>query len=228
MINKLGWDSDFFGYNIGRLDVYGQPFDEILFKENSLNFHLVYIFSDMELNTTNAIQLVDIKTVFEKKVNIKLIENDTIVEFDKQYHSYLELEQLAYLSGTYSRFRIDENFKNDEFKKLYKIWLDKSLDFSIAFKVYVKIVDGKIAGFVTLKKNSEKTSQIGLISVCDSFQGKGIASELIQKTEFISSQNGFENFQVPTQFENKAALKLYTKNGFEIIEKKYIYHYWNI
>jgi len=226
MIDKLTWDSEFFGYNVGRYIIDNQLFDENLLKENKDNFKLIYIFSDEAIHDIKEIKLVDIKVIFEKKIAKDLKDNESIVEFDSNIQNYSELEQLAYLSGIYSRFKIDENFKNNEFQKLYKIWLDNSLNGKIAFKVFVKIIDQKIAGFVTLKKNDDKTSQIGLISVSDIFQGRGIASELIKKAEYESWKNGFEVLQVPTQFKNKPALKLYTKNGFEIKEKKYIYHYW--
>jgi dTDP-4-amino-4,6-dideoxy-D-galactose acyltransferase len=228
MIDKLTWDSEFFGYNVGLYNLENDRFDNKLFHENKENFELIYIFSEseIELELENKIKLVDVKTLFEKKVSNNLIDNETIISFDSSIHNYSELEQLAYLSGTFSRFKIDTNFKNNEYYKLYKIWLDKSIEYSIALKVFVKIIDNKIAGFVTLKKNNEKTSQIGLIAVSDAFQGRGIASELIKKAEFESFINGFEYFQVPTQFENKPALKLYEKNGFEIINKVFIYHYW--
>lgn len=228
MINKLTWDSDFFGFNVGKFSVENTEFDEIEFKELSKNFQLVYFFSNKEINVSDDFKLIDIKTCFGKKINNQLIDNDSIITFNPEIHNYKELEQLAYLSGVFSRFKIDENFKNNEFKKLYKIWLDNSLDFSFAFKVLVKIIDEKIAGFVTLKKNNEETSEIGLIAVSDAFQGRGIASELIQKAEYESFKIGFKYFKVPTQFENKPAVKLYLKNGFEIIEKSYIYHYWNL
>lgn len=228
MINKVNWDSNFFGYKVGKYDVKNQVFNENEFKNNCTDYNLVYIFSDIELSVSESIKLVDIKTLFEKKINTQILDIESIVEYNKKIHSYRELEELAYLSGTYSRYKKDENFKNDEFKKLYKIWIDKSLYHNFALKVFVKVIDNKIAGFVTLKENNNKTSQIGLISVSDEFRGKGIASELIHKSEYESYKNGFDFFQVPTQFDNKAALNLYSKNGFEIVEKKYIYHFWNL
>lgn len=227
MINKLTWDSDFFGYNIGKFTVENTQFDEINFKEESKNFQLVYLFSNQEINVSDDLKLVDIKTTFEKKINTNIVDNKSITSFDSEIHYYEELKELVYLSGTFSRFKIDENFRNNEFEKLYKIWLDNSLDFSFAFQVLVKIIDEKIAGFVTLKEYNNETSEIGLIAVSNDFQGKGIASELIKKVEYESFIKGYKFLRVPTQYENKPAVKLYLKNGFEIIEKTYIYHYWN-
>lgn len=226
MINKLTWDSDFFGFNVGKFTVENTKFDEINFKEESKNFQLVYLFSNQEINVSDDLKLVDIKTTFEKKINTNIVDNKSIISFDSEIHNYKELEELAYLSGVFSRFKIDENFRNNEFEKLYKIWLDNSLDFSFAFQVLVKVINGKITGFVTLKKNNEETSEIGLIAVSADFQGRGIASELIQKAEYESLKKGLKTIKVRTQFENKPAVKLYLKNGFEIIQKTIIYHYW--
>lgn len=230
MVKRLIWDSNFFGYEVGNCIVDSHYLDLDNFKKSAKKFDLVYIFSNQEivnLHPVSAIELVDIKVLLEKKVNKDIVPDPHIVEYNANIHLYDNLLELAYLSGKYSRFRNDKNFKSKEYYKLYKTWLDKSINHTLAFKVLVKIVNGQMAGFVTLQKNSSITSQIGLISVNPQFQGLGLASQLIKSAEYESFKNGFTSFQVPTQQENKPALKLYKKNGFDVIQKKYVYHFWN-
>lgn len=230
MINRVLWDSDFFGYEIGDCFVNTNQLDIDAFKKSAQKFKLVYIFSNQEvknLSEENDIELADIKVFLEKTVDNNITPCQDIQEFNPEIHDYKRLLDLAFLSGKYSRFRNDKHFKIEEFHHLYQKWLDKSIKHKIAFKVLVKILNNEIAGFVTIQKNSPKTSQIGLISVHPDFQGKGIASQLIKSAEHESLLEGFTFFQVPTQQANKPAINLYQKNGFEILNKKYIYHFWN-
>ena len=51
MIQRLDWDSDFFGYEVGKLeivDIINFNFD--VFKNEAKKFKLVCVFSNLELN----------------------------------------------------------------------------------------------------------------------------------------------------------------------------------
>jgi len=227
MVKKLDWDSNLFGYPVGLQKINSKEiFDIEKFIEASKNYRLVYIYSDIELNVGLNLELVDKKVIFHKlnELNKNLSE---IVEFNTQRHSYQELLDLAYLSGISSRFQIDTNFKNNEFIKLYKQWVDNSINGKIAFKILIKHINNKIAGFITLRIINNGTTQIGLIAVNKLFQGRNIASSLIKECESISLDNGYSNIEVATQFDNKPAIKLYEKNNFSVKSKTYIYHFWN-
>ena len=67
MIEKLIWDSDFFGYPVGRINiesVQNTDFEHLQFL--SKDFQLVYIFSNEAL-TDERFQLVDEKVTLTKK-----------------------------------------------------------------------------------------------------------------------------------------------------------------
>ena len=148
-------------------------------------------------------------------------------EFDLKIHSYEELLDLAFLSGNLSRFKVDSNFSNNEFEKLYKEWVNNSINKKIAFKTFVKTVQKKVVGFITLGEKDADTAKIGLIAVNEMFQGKRIASKLIKSCEIISKQNKYAGLEVSTQFSNNQAMAFYKKNDFEINKITYIYHLWN-
>ena len=183
-------------------------------------------FLDSEINTDLNWRLVDKKVLFTKKLELSN-DNSDIEEYKSIKHSYQELLDLTYLSGNSSRFFQDANFNNNEFEKLYKEWIDKSISNEIAFKVLIKSINNKIAGFVTLGKDDDETSQIGLIAVNKLFQGRNIATSLIKECENLSLQKGYSKLNVTTQLNNKAAIKLYKRNNFRINSIKYIYHFWN-
>ncbi|WP_026838071.1 GNAT family N-acetyltransferase [Gillisia sp. JM1] len=228
MIEEAKWDSNFFGYPVGIIKLKSvEEFDVQNFYLESKRFKLVYVFCDLEINNIKGLNLVDKKVVFSKKIS-KPKNSEDIIEFDSSIHSYDNLLDLAYLSGISSRFKIDTNFTNNEFLKMYKEWLDKSIEGQLAIKLFIKIIDSKIAGFITFKKNNADVTQIGLVAVDPNFQGRNIGSELIEKCESASVELNFSEIEVATQYENQPAKKLYLKNNFSFKNVTNIYHFWNL
>lgn len=228
MISKAEWDSKFFDYPVGILIVKEKnDFDLKKILAESNEFKLVYIISKMDLEDFPLLKLMDKKVIYTKQLSNCKNEGE-MLEYSPEIHSYDQLLNLAYLSGTYSRFKIDENFMNNEFRLLYKEWLDKSIEKKLAFKVLINHLEAEIAGFVTLNKKDTQTSEIGLIAVGEKFQGRNIGSKLIQECEFLSIERNLPNIEVATQYENLAARRLYEKNNFSIKNITNIYHFWNL
>jgi len=227
MVKKLEWDSNFFGYQVGLKTINSiEEFQLDSLMEELKTFKLIYVYSDVELSENNNLLLVDTKVDF-----FKSLENDfdvtEIEEFDLNTHSYKELLDLAYLSGNVSRFKVDSNFSNNEFEKLYKEWVNNSVNKIIAFKTLVKTINNKVVGFITLGEKDSDTAKIGLIAVNEMFQGKRIASKLIESCEMISKQKKYSGLEVSTQFTNSKAMAFYKKQNFHIKNTTYIYHLWN-
>ena len=226
-IEKIEWDSKFFGYPIGKICLFNnQEYDVNRIISESAKYRLTYLFSDQEISVSdNRIKLVDTKITWEKDITFS---SGTITreKFNNLIHSYDQLLYLGYLSGTYSRFRLDENFQNNEFEKLYKEWIDKSIRGKFDDSVFIKSHKNQLEGLVTLRK-SNNLAQIGLIAVHPNSQGKGVATELIQVANDFTFDNNLKTLIVATQYDNKPAMRLYEKSGFHIRSKEYIYHVWN-
>jgi dTDP-4-amino-4,6-dideoxy-D-galactose acyltransferase len=216
-IKKLEWDSVFFGYEIAKLE--SNFIESELIK---LPYKLIYIFSIKAIEQKSIVD-ADSKVEMEKT---QLIKNDNfLVRFSDKEHSFDELLDLVYLSGKYSRFKTDINFRNNEFERMYYHWIKNAVS-NPETNVFVKVVDKKLAGFVLLSFEKE-FGRIDLIAVGENYQKKGIGKELIQAAETICILKGLSIIKVATQGKNLNALNLYQKNGFKIVEKQYIYHYWN-
>jgi dTDP-4-amino-4,6-dideoxy-D-galactose acyltransferase len=229
----LKWDSDFFGYPVGQVDISDfceNDYDEFKRVLKDWKFVLIYIYPADE-ETLKAlllfnIPLVDIKITFEKEM-IYSVPNNNLnhIESYSKFEQYDVLKKLALSSGEFSRFKIDTNFKNNEFAKLYEEWLNNSINREIADDVIVVKIDNKIKGFATYKlKNNDLI--IGLISVDPTVQGKGLGKTLMREIENIAIKKMAGKIQVVTQGANTKALLFYKSCGYKIAEKKEILHLW--
>ncbi|MEB2777549.1 GNAT family N-acetyltransferase [Algoriphagus sp. D3-2-R+10] len=188
------------------------------FIEAAQEYQLVYLFSETILDISNpSIQKVDTKITFQKSLQpSKRI--DEILAYDKMDREK-ELENLAYLSGKYSRFKLDSRLRAKEFEKLYSRWIIQAVEQKGV------LIAPESAGMVTFSVEKEQ-GRIGLIAVSEKHQGQGLGKKLLQAAEFNAYQLGAREMLIPTQESNIPACKLYESVGYKPIEKIHLYHYW--
>ena len=218
MLTHLPFDSELFGYPVGKYEV-TKNWDQDEFLKQTPSFQLVYLISEHELDIKSKyIQLMDVKLVFEKALKSESTFTDNIELYQGQLTE--DLISLALASGEYSRFKVDPRLDQGEFEKLYQIWITKALQ-----KREV-LVYGALEGMVTCSVEGE-LGQIGLIAVKTSSRGKGIGEKLLKKAESWAFEKGARKMKIPTQKANTPALNLYKKMGYKIASQTNIYHYWN-
>ncbi|WP_394758861.1 GNAT family N-acetyltransferase [Flavobacterium sp.] len=226
-IKKLDWDSDFFNLEIGEVN---------LEKDNCVidadAYDLVYVKSknDSQLdikgyqNTFTDQTLIYIKDL-EKKENEIEIEN--IFPFDENKFPIEKLYELAYVGGSFSRFNLDTKFDKEKFKKLYRTWIDNSLNGKNADELLVYEENGELMGFVTYKIDNDIATYY-LLAVLPQYQGKKIGIKLFEYVAQKMRNLNVKKLMIPTQRSNVGACYIYEKLGYTILEKKYIKHYWKI
>lgn len=218
MIEFLKWDSDFFGSKIGRYN-YLSDTESFPEDENFKIYDLVYIFSNKPIPSLFNC-LMDIK-VFYEKLTVEKPKSNNLSAFDPNLHSFNQLLELVYLSGHESRFLKDPFFGVKDFEKMYKKWIEKSLEDQLS-QVLVYAERDNLIGFVSFS-NGQSINKIDLIAVKKSHQGKGIGALLIDGVE---NRLGIKKkIRVPTQQSNLGACKFYNNQGFNKVETRYIYHY---
>jgi dTDP-4-amino-4,6-dideoxy-D-galactose acyltransferase len=225
-IKHLDWDSYFFNKKIGLLDLS----KDCKFSEIQNDYDLIYVISNKEITVDIANfkqSYTENKIVFSKKIvqNKALAEIDIFSELRDSPRK--EIYELAFESGKFSRFKLDLNFDQTGFEKLYKKWVDHSFNKEFADAVLVYKEHNAILGFVTYKV-WEGFATIGLIGVCPRQQGKGIGKKLIQSVEKELVAIGVNELRIPTQLQNEMACRFYIKMGYEIIESKILKHYWKL
>ncbi len=233
VLEYLQWDSDFFGFKIGKINILNEKLEElstILAYAKSENYRLVYCFGYCNLWIDNLTLaklggiFVDAKIIFTCDVQGKSKDVSEVYEYDSNNVNY-QLLELSYISGKYSRFRIDPLFDPNDFKRLYKTWIENSVNKQIADKIFVVKFQGKIAGMVTVKIK-DKYGDIGLIAVDPLAQNKGYGKQLIGAVNKYLLEAGIFMIEVTTQLENKQACIFYQKCGMKEKNVTNIYHFW--
>ena len=225
-IKPLDWDSNFFNKKIGLLDL-SKDCD---FSEIQNDFDLIYVLSDKDI----AIEIPNYKPSYSENKIVFLFflfqknESTYVTIFSELEDSpRKEIYELAFESGKFSRFKLDTNFHQTEFEKLYKKWVDNSFNKDYADAVMVYKEQNKVMGFVTYKV-WDTYATIGLIAVCSKHQGRGIGKKLIEYVENELANCGIDELRIPTQLQNEMACLFYTKMGYKIIENKILKHYWKL
>lgn len=226
MIKHLEWDSIFFKKKIGKINSSTKivvPFSQLE------TFELIYLYQkdNEEVQLQGFMQLYQQTCVEYYKI---LQPNNRFNLANIFSNKRLNLKPdlfygLSYISGAFSRFKLDVNFNFYDFKNLYRTWIDNSISGLIADDVLCYVKRNKLMGFLTYKIESNSAS-IGLIAVGSEHQGLGIGRQLIQFLENICLEQSINEIKVVTQKDNINACEFYKRCDFEILEFFTIKHFW--
>jgi dTDP-4-amino-4,6-dideoxy-D-galactose acyltransferase len=222
-IKKLTWDSIFFGYEIGKIEINNcLNNEEILNSIKKSPFEMVQLFSNKKLESSYKYNPIDVKLTYSKKVPKYTTSNNFIKSVNKDFED--SLVKLSKEAGVYSRYKSDKNL-SFKFEEMYEIWMNKSLKRKLASEVFAYQIKKKIIGMITVKQQL-KNAEIGLVAVDNKLQSKGIGRQLLQTAENWALKQNLENIFVTTQEENYKACDFYKNNKYIIYNKTYIYHIW--
>ena len=234
-VELLKWDSEFLGFKVGKLVLKEKS------KLNSLNnclrsaqengFRLIFLYCTEELADSTALSDFQ-KRYHEKKItyftcDLTVSSNCNLSQVCScpELHLNQEVIELALESGRFSRFKLDLNFKNKTFERLYETWIKRSLKGEFDDEVFV-VMDGKrLCGMITVKWNDE-VAKIGLLAVFNKAQGRGIGTMLIEKIKHEACRKGIKCLEVSTQLNNNLANRFYQRKNFIVKEVVNIYHIW--
>jgi len=139
MVKFLEWDSNFFDKKIGLLSIVDK-YDKI---NSFLSYDVIYVNQECD----KEIKIPGFKKLYEEnkityskqlKTNLSSDNNNIFSVFDVDYDKD-EIYSLAYESGKFSRFKLDPAFTEIEYRKLYKTWVNNSINKSIANNILIYI-----------------------------------------------------------------------------------------
>ena len=230
------WDSDFFNLRIGSMEISGHAGEDAV--QRAVNeafahgYDLIYLYADRPLpgsvlpGINGAARLVDRRRVYCRDIGDANIIDPRPAGLVAEFTGMPEdLYELAYQAGHKSRFNTDPMFKDEDFHRFYRKWIDNSCNGAYADKVFVATDDRRIAGFVTLKCNGNCVST-GLIAVQPAYRGKGIGTTLIEAQMAYGKERGCFRMEIATQADNTGACRFYEHMGMTTCADSYVYHDW--
>lgn len=227
----LEWDSQFFDLKIAQLEqnILSMGNDNLCLKKLAeANVNLAYYNSNTPVRETRNDHfdffLVNKKVPIKKKINNSTPMHENI-SFYNDPEPDEKLKNLAQRAGAFSRFLKDPNIDPIKVKELYEEWIVKSVKKEMASEVLVYKKNNKIEGFVTLKTNPP-LGETPLFAVSREVEGKGASFALMRAADSVLYDKGCSYYTSATQAENKAALTVFRRHGFEINPIEYTYHLW--
>ena len=230
MLELLKWDSEFFGFKVGRWEIMPPPPKDILshiLSNVPTGMRLVYLQSPTALqNLPENIHLVDRKTVYTKTLySASRVNNASTAQPWSSLMNRMALDHLAIQAGFYSRFAVDPQMPAGSLERLYRLWIQRSVDKELADEVLVIANENVPIAMITVTTKSA-TGHVGLVAVDDAHRGKGLGRCLLQAAESWCATNGAKSMQIITQGGNIPACHLYESTGYKICKQDFLYHMW--
>ncbi|GAB4129254.1 MAG: hypothetical protein OHK0045_00250 [Raineya sp.] len=229
LLKFLPWDSQCFGYKVGEIFPTHASFEQVVWQAYQEAYTLLYLRAKPEDIAMNDLAKCFGGTLVDEKITF-IQKNPETISYSKAslYQSDIldpQIVELALQSGEFSRFRVDKNFRNNEYEKLYTKWIHNSVRKEIAKEVIIYEQDGKIVGLLTLYQETKRAC-VGLLAVDKMYRGQGIAQELLHKASELAHLWHTSHLQIVTQKANKKAVCFYEKKGFAVEKIENMYHFW--
>ncbi len=82
--------------------------------------------------------------------------------------------------------------------------------------VFISKFKGEIVGYVSLRKTEYKC-EVTFLAVSKSYQNKGIGTGLVKHAIKLAQKSKCKKLALDVRNDNKRAIRLYTKLGFQIV-----------
>ena len=238
-IEYLAWDSLFFGYKVGRvlfphdLEMHKEVAQDVISAAKKGRYKLVYALCTPEGVQSNlayieelGYRFVGAKREYQKDLFISTVAGRSDFSSIAECHQLSKpLLNLAFQSGSLSRFKSDPGFVHNEFERLYSEWLSQSVCGNGKTSTFIFGERHAPRGFITLEKDG-KEFRIGLFAVDENCRRSGVGRILEMYVEKWAIENGCERLHVATQQENQTACSFYEKCGYHIVSETLIFHLW--
>jgi dTDP-4-amino-4,6-dideoxy-D-galactose acyltransferase len=235
----LEWDSNFFGFRIGRVrstvlnpelakevDAWAteNQIDGLYFLAESNNSQSVVVAEDFHY------RLQDVRLIFEYPLSKPYAAPDLGEGVQLRFATSEDVEALKPLTQnafSMSRFYNDPHFSPESRERLYEVWLTRSIKEDFADRVIIATQENEALAYITCQLNRQsKIGSIGLLGVAEAARGKQLGQHLVYKAYDYFRQEGMETVTVVTQMRNISAQRLYQACGFRTLEVHLWYHKW--
>jgi dTDP-4-amino-4,6-dideoxy-D-galactose acyltransferase len=236
----LPWDSDHFGFTIGRVTASrldGGAADAALRWCEERDVACLYLQVDsVDAGTTQVAEergfrLVDVRAELVRPLEVQAAPGAT-----GGAHSAVRpfgvadappLEALARSAFSDTRFFRDPGFPRQRSEELYVKWLRAAIEAPGGDAVLVADEGTGASGFITVTLHRDSlTGEVGLVAVSQQSRREGVGAALVQSACKHCAAQGMKRVRVATQAHNVPALRLYERLGFRTNATMLWFHRW--
>jgi len=235
-VKYLDWDSDFFGFSIGRIHAHGCTEERLgmgLENAGKEKIQFVELFCDASdsesiySSEVLAFHLADLRLTFKKNLTGDGMDNDNTpkdLTFKKAgIKDIAGLKIAGHGLFTNSRYYRYPGFDKNQVDLMFQLWIEKAVKGEFDDKLYYLGDEAGILAFNSLRFKDNAAS-IGLFGVNEAHRGKGLGSLLLNRVSHLLHKRGITELNVVTQGRNSNALRLYQKNGFQLSKINLCYY----
>jgi dTDP-4-amino-4,6-dideoxy-D-galactose acyltransferase len=230
----LPWDSEFFGFRIGRLEsrrLTASTLHTALTWAVAERLRCAYFFADATCPETlshaheGGFRFVDLRMELAVTLN-GTAPHATAAEFRPATAVDLPvIESLSRIAHHDTRFFKDTGFPANQAAELYVEWIRRDFRVNRIFVVSDRV--NGIGGYVTCQADEDPTvGRIGLIAVAETERRRGLGRELVNGALQWFQHNGCTEVRVVTQASNIPAQRVYQALGFRTSETSATFHRW--
>jgi len=129
--------------------------------------------------------------------------------------------------GYLGHYHADERLDRTKCDEVYSSWAYRScISREVADDVLVAFLDGRMAGFLTLKMGTADEGQGPLFAVDPRARGSGASTTLMIRGMKWCRSKGAARMVIPTQITNIASQRVWSRLGFEPAYAEYTFHKW--
>jgi dTDP-4-amino-4,6-dideoxy-D-galactose acyltransferase len=230
LIERLGWDSSFFGVEVGRVLSCVRPGDMAATMSEAEAQGLDCLYLRVEAHDTELVAAAEDHGFRVKEIRVDLERPIRDRPADRAKLRVAAPRDLSRLAGIArdrfreTRFFADTRFDPSLSAELYVEWLRRGLDGEGQRQV---LMTPEADGFVVCCLDRESArGTIELIGVAASAVRRGIGRTLMEGAEALFRSASLESAQVATQGTNIGALALYEACGYRVTGMFYGLHAW--
>lgn len=229
---RLAWDSEFFGFPIGRIDDARSvdEFADSIADADADGARCLYLLlpvadvSGLHRALSHGFLPVDVRVELDLDLDRLAAPPPTDIRRARP-DELPALERLVRETITDTRFSLDRGFPPDQASELYVIWARRGLLEDPPFRTFVT-GDGT-SGYVVCKLDTERSvGSIELIGVTPNHHRAGVGGALLDAAHAAFAAAGCDRATVVTQARNRAALRLYESRGYRTDRVGWWLHRW--
>jgi dTDP-4-amino-4,6-dideoxy-D-galactose acyltransferase len=242
----LPWDSDFFGYRIGRIEVPRldpRLLDEIQEWARRNAIDCLYFSADLahpptiRLAEDHGFRLMEVRLTVERRLQdwqpapIPRTREGVLFR-EARPEDVPAMQAIAGTCYTTTHFLIDPAFTPEQGRAFYETWVRNSVA-GYEDMVLVAEADGEVIGFVTARFLPERRgdirpeAQIMLVGLKSESRRKGIGTETMRAClDWLVTHGGSEHVTGVLQAQNIPIFRCVERLGFTCCTARLLYHKW--